>query len=197
MSVTVDVDGDGAQKKLQRLISAGQSAELYDSVGAGLKTLIDLGFKFSRDPYGQQWAPLKFRGLRRSDDGGKISRTGRRQAQANRSGRAGQPLRDTGRLQRSITYQAAPDGVTVGTNLRAKSGASIAAVHQFGAVILPKKGKYLIFPGPNGALIFAKKSVIPRRAFLPLDKTGILALPTSWVTSIVARIRAFLLRKAS
>ena len=118
MSVTIEVSGDGAEKKLQSLIDAGNSTQMYDSVGAGLKTLIDLGFKLSQDPWGQQWAPLKFRALRRSDDGKKISRTGRKQAEANRAGKAGQPLRDT-RLQRSITYRAESDGLTVGTNLRA------------------------------------------------------------------------------
>lgn len=197
MSIKVEVSGEGAEKKLQGLIDSGKSAQMYDSVGAGLKTLIDLGFKLSQDPWGQQWAPLKFRALRRSDDGKKISRTGRQQAGANRTGKAGQPLRDTGRLQRSITYRAESDGLTVGTNIRAKSGASIAAVHQFGATIRPKKGKFLVFPGPNGALIFAKKSVIPRRAFLPLDTGGNLALPASWSAAIVSRIRAFLLRKVT
>lgn len=197
MSVTIEVSGDGAEKKLQSIVDAGNSTQMYDSVGASLKTLIDLGFKMSRDPWGQQWAPLKFRALRRSDNGGKISRTGRRQASANASGRPGQPLRDTGQLQRSITYRADTDGVTVGTNLRAKNGASIPAVHQFGAVILPKKGKFLIFPGPNGNLIFAKKSVIPRRAFLPIDTAGNIALPPTWAAAIVARIRAFMLRKVT
>lgn len=197
MSINIEVTGDGAEKKLQQLLAAGQSAQMYASVGAGLKTLIDLGFKMSRDPWGQQWAPLKFRALRRSDDGGKLSRTGRQQREANRAGKAGQPLRDTGRMQRSITYKSEADGVTVGTNLRAKSGASIPAVHQFGATILPKKGKFLIFPGPNGNLIFAKKVVIPRRAFLPLDKSGAVALPPSWTAVIVARIRAFMLRKVT
>lgn len=194
MSVSIETSGEGAERKLQQLLGATKSSELYSSVGAGLKTLVDLGFKSGRDPWGQQWAPLKFRGLRRSDNGGKLSRTGREQKAANKAGRPGQPLRDTGRLQRSITYKPEPDGVTVGTNLRAKSGASIPAVHQFGAVILPKKGKFLTFPGPNGTMVFAKKSVIPRRAFLPLNESGAVVLPQSWASSVVARVRAYLLR---
>lgn len=197
MSIKVEVSGEGAEKKLQGLIDSGKSAQMYSSVGAGLKSLIDLGFKMSRDPWGKAWAPLKFRAPRRSDDGGKLSRTGRQQAGANRTGKAGQPLRDTGRLQRSITYRAESDGLTVGTNIRAKSGASIPAVHQFGATIRPKKGKFLVFPGPNGNLIFAKKVVIPRRAFLPLDQSGAVALPPSWSAAIIARIRAFLLREVT
>lgn len=194
MSMRIEASGDGAEKKLKDILAASRSARMYDSVGAGLKTLIDLGFNFSRDPYGEQWAPLKFRALRRTDNGAKISRTGRQQAAANRAGRAGQPLRDTGRLQRSITYKADEDGVTVGTNLRTKSGVSIPAVHQYGAVILPKKGKYLTFPGPNGTLVFAKKSVIPRRAFMPLTETGTVVLPQSWASAVIARVRDFMLR---
>ncbi len=194
MSMSIETSGEGAERKLQQVLGASKSSELYDNVGAGLKTLIDLGFKSGSDPWGQQWAPLKFRGLRRTDNGGKISRTGRKQAAANMSGRAGQPLRDTGQLQRSITYRADSDGVTVGTNLRAKNGASIPAVHQFGAVILPKKGKFLIFPGPNGNIVFAKKSVIPRRAFLPLNESGAVVLPQSWASSVIARVRAYMLR---
>ncbi|MBP6096140.1 MAG: phage virion morphogenesis protein [Methyloversatilis sp.] len=196
MSIKVDVTGDGAEKKLKDVLAASRSEKLYDSVGAGLKTLIDLGFKVSRDPYGKQWAPLKFRALRRTDNGAKISRTGRQQAAANSAGRPGQPLRDTGRLQRSITYKADAKGVTVGTNLRTKSGVSIPAVHQFGAVILPKKGKYLTFPGPNGKLIFAKRSVIPRRAFLPLDETGNVVLPQTWASVVISRVRDFIRRSA-
>lgn len=194
MSVSIETSGEGAERKLQQLLGSSKSSRLYGSVGAGLKTLVDLGFTSGRDPWGKPWAPLKFRGLRRTDKGEKLSRTGREQAAANKAGRPGQPLRDTGRLQRSITYKADPDGVTVGTNLRAKSGASIPAVHQFGAVILPKKGKFLVFPGPNGAMVFAKKSVIPRRAFLPLNESGAVVLPPSWASSVIARVRAYMLR---
>jgi len=46
--------------------------------------------------------------------------------------RDGQPLRDTGRLQNSITSQVSGDAVYVGTNVK------YAAVHQFGA----KKGSF-------------------------------------------------------
>lgn len=61
---------------------------------------IDAGFASSRDPYGQRWQPLKVR--------------------------RGQPLRDTGRLQRSFSGSSDPNGFKVGTDV------VYANVHQFG-----------------------------------------------------------------
>lgn len=53
--------------------------------------------------------------------------------------RAGQRLRDTGRLQASWAYKADAADVKVGTNVR------YAATHQFGAVIRPH-GRWLLRP---------------------------------------------------
>ena len=77
--------------------------------------------------------------------------------------RQGQPLKDTGRLFNSITYAVSDDEVEIGTNVL------YAPVHQSGAVIKPKRGKFLVFPGPQGP-IFARKVTIPARPFIGLTE---------------------------
>ena len=93
-AVTIDVHG--LPSVMERITAMRQAAAnmtpLYDRIGAGLLSQVQLGFKTSTSPYGQAWAALKLRN--------------------------GQPLRDTGRLRSSITYKSDGDGVTVGTNLR-------------------------------------------------------------------------------
>jgi phage gpG-like protein len=72
-------------------------------------------------------------------------------------GRPGQPagakpLRDRGFLLASITGRPLADGIAVGSNLE------YAGVHQYGAVIRPKKGKYLAIP----LTVVAKRAGSPR-----------------------------------
>lgn len=141
---------------------------LMSLIGRSLASRTQLGFRLGVDPYGEAWAPLKFR--------------------------QGQPLRDTGRLQRSITSVAGSDYVDVGTNV------SYGLVHQFGATIEAGKpphislGGYqttgspvLLFRGPGGKTVAAKKVVIPARPILPTAK-----LPSSWGTDTVNAIRSYL-----
>jgi phage gpG-like protein len=106
--------------------------------------------------------------------------------------RQGQPLIDTGRLRSSITSQVQGQEVVVGTNL------IYAPIHQFGGLILPKKGKFLVFPRggsaagekPNGK-VFARKVYIPQRRFMPLNDVGQVELPASWaVTGLDAMAKA-------
>jgi phage gpG-like protein len=80
---------------------------------------------------------------------------------ANREGtsillRTGRHLRD------SIAYIAAPDQVQVGSSWE------FAHVHQFGATIKPKSAKRLAFQ-LGGRTVFAKKVMIPPRAFVGLS----------------------------
>ena len=71
---------------------------LMDRVGRGIHSDTMLRFRQSRAPDGTPWAPLKRRRKR--------NRTGPQQ-----------PLRDTGRLQRSISWQASSAAVVIGTNV--------------------------------------------------------------------------------
>lgn len=99
--------------------------------------------------------------------------------------RKGQPLRDTRRLMSSVVANPDSSGVSIGTNLL------YAPVHQFGATIVPKKAKRLVFPGPNGQLIFAKKVVIPARPFMPIKGDGTVDLPPKWRADVVGALRAY------
>lgn len=158
---TVTVTDSGVATKLQQMVAAQSNLQpLYAAIGGSLLSNVQLGFKFGRSPWGDAWRkPLL---------------------------RAGQPLRDTGRLNRSITVDATGDGVTVGTNVL------YAPVHQFGATIRAKNKPFLFFRTPNG---FARKKqvVVPARPFLPIRPGGAVDLPASWQKSIVSRIRAHVL----
>jgi len=84
--------------------------------------------------------------------------------------RSGQPLLDKGHLLNSIDYQVEGNSVEIGTNN------PHALTHQKGATIVPTKpGGVLVFPGPDGKLIFAKKVTIPARMIFPTD-----GLPEDW-----------------
>lgn len=147
------------QARLAAIKAAGGSTgPAVAAFGSVILNRIRLGFRLGRSPWGHAWEPLKLR--------------------------MGRPLRDTGRLQRSITMQTGPDSVTIGTNLRQ------APVHQFGAVITPKKASHLVFPGPGG-LIFAKEVTIPSRPFMPLTRANDVRLPPAWAEAgLVAMRRA-------
>ena len=78
-----------------------------EAIGAVGKARIFLCFNRGEDPYGDKWPELK--------------------------SREGQPLRKSGRLQRSYTYHVTKDGVVWGSNTR------YASVHHFGAEIEAKE----------------------------------------------------------
>lgn len=93
--------------------------------------------------------------------------------------RAGQPLLDTGKLRNSIASRAHKVSVEIGTSER------YAGVHQRGATIRPKRGKFLVFT-PRGFAhpIFARQVTIPARPFLPVNH-----LPPEWERSMVEVLR--------
>lgn len=66
-------------------------ARLARVVGAEALTQVQLGFRQSRDPYGEAWAPL--------------------------TRREGKPLLDTGRLRNSFSYRVHGGHFVVGTNV--------------------------------------------------------------------------------
>lgn len=158
-SINVDVIDNGVTAKIRAMVAAGENLQpLHERIGAGLLSNIRLGFKAGSSPYGQPWAPLKIR--------------------------QGQPLRDTGRLQNSITPAADATGVTIGTNVR------YAAIHQFGGTIRPKAGPFLVFPIGGGRFARKKQVTIPARPFMPLDDTGAPNLPPGYQKTVINRIRA-------
>lgn len=165
-NLTFKVDDSGARSRLARLDSAVSSPRgAFETVGRVLVSRIKLCFKLGIDPWGTPWAALKIR--------------------------KGQPLRDTGRLNRSITSSADNGGVTVGTNVQ------YARTHQYGANIQSVKAKRLVFQGPGGRLIFAKRVTIPARPFMPLRRGSAVAeLPPGWSADVTRALRAYFIAAA-
>lgn len=181
-SITIKVDASKVIAKIKAMQDGTADMQpVFAAVGRAIKTKIDLCFKLGIDPWGSPWAALKVR-------------------------KGGQPLRDRNRTGLSkIIMKADSTGVTIGTAAQRK----IAATHQYGAVIKPKEfagpvqpgkgigaGARLVFPGPNGKMIFAKKVTIPARPFLPLRKGDVVALPPSWSVSVTRALRTYFLNEA-
>lgn len=139
----------GDFEKLASLIAAteklGRSAmsTMGMSLAEEAHTQAMLGFAESRAPDGAAWAPLKVRD--------------------------GQPLRDTRRMNNSITQSGSAKGISLGI------GAMYAAVHQHGATITPKTAKMLRFRTAGG-YAYAKRVTIPARPMLP--ESG--SVPAIW-----------------
>src|SRR5690606_3652990 len=130
-----------------------------------LRTRIQVGFRMSRDPWGGAWAPLNPVLTRK-----------------------GQPLLNTRRLYSSVQVKRDGQGIKVGTGLRVPSGDhNLGAVHQFGATITPKNGKFLRW-APAGAkgFVFAEEVTIPARPFMPIRPNGTVDLPQAWAKSALS-----------
>lgn len=157
MKAYVNIDAlPAAQGVLSISASVKNTQPMMAGIGAVLVNRIRLGFRTGTDPWGRPWAPLKMR--------------------------KGQPLRDTGRLQRSIGYAASADQVTVGTNVL------YAKVHQFGAIIKPVRAAFLIFVNRiTGKKVLAKQVTVPARPFLPI-LGGQISLPPAWTGAVVGVI---------
>ena len=78
--------------------------------------------------------------------------------------RSGAPLRDTGKLA-EYTVALTPNGFTL------TSGTDYAATHQYGAVIVPVRAKWLTF-SVDGQWFRLKKAVIPKRQMVPEGTWG-------------------------
>lgn len=135
MNVKWQLLADQVEAKLKQMKLEGSSLSLaLGSIGRVLTTRIRLGFKLGVSPYGMAWQPLSIGSKRYGQ----------------------QPLRDTGRLQQSITSDVQGDSVVVGTNV------IYARTHQYGR--------------PIG------KGHIPARPFLPLKGDNV-ELPEAWAKS--------------
>lgn len=161
--IKIDVLAGAVQARLNKLqASAADMRPAYSAIGKTLIDRIRLGFRGTRSPWGGQWAPLR--------------------------SRSGQALRNTGRMLRSIVDRVDGQGVTVGTNLRVPGGsASLPAVHQYGATIVPRTAQFLTFR-INGRFVAVKQVTIPARPFMPLRKGGQLDLPPAWAKGVLRNL---------
>ena len=113
---------------------------LHDEVGMYLVSSTQQRFEDGQAPNGSYWLPSG----RSKEDGG-------------------QPLTDQGHLRDSISYEADEDGAEVGTDM------IYAAVHQFGALIMPKDpGGYLVFRAGDG-FVKVKSVTIEARPYLGIN----------------------------
>lgn len=124
-----------------RLVGKGGVKRVSRAVSEEAKLLVDQGFARGIDPDGGAWVGLAVR--------------------------AGQPLRDTGRLQRSLAPVDTGRGFRISTNLR------YARIHQEGGTV--STAKRTLF-NPRTKMAFGKKVRIPARPFLPRDSK----LPARW-----------------
>lgn len=166
--IDVIVDISQVQKQINRLQASGRSMKpVLTVIGSRLTNRIKMGFRTTRSPAGNPWAPLKMR--------------------------SGQPLSDTGRLKNSITYKADDTGVEVGTNLTSTWHGithSIGRVHQFGATVRPRWAPRLAFKNQiSGQTVTAMKTVIPARPFMPINAQGDLDLPDAWKKSVLDALK--------
>lgn len=138
------VDDAAAQSGLAALARAsGDMTDLMDKIGRRLVSDTDRRFETETAPDGKPWKPSH-----------RAIETG------------GQTLTDKETLRDSISHQAGPRSVAIGTNL------IYAAVHQAGAEIRPKATKALRFRLPNGAWVSVGKVTIPARPFIGLSDEG-------------------------
>lgn len=149
------------QVKLGALATPSARVSLCRNLAEEYRSFMTECFQSSKSPYGEAWAPLRFR---------------------KSSGGYGQkPLLNSGLMKGAI----APINVTA-TGFRVQVGRKFATTHQFGATIRPKQAKALRFAGVTftqkvsklgrrstskkwGNFVFAKKVVIPPRPFAPLN----------------------------
>lgn len=136
------------QSQVKALASNDRKLQLANVVGAAALTELQLGFRESRDPYGNAWEELKLRA-------------------------GGKPLLDTGRLRSSFSYQPRAGGFIIGTNFIGGAvhqyGATIRPVR---AKFLRFKGKIHGRKRKTTGFIFAKEVTIPRRQMVPEGQLG-------------------------
>lgn len=115
----IDVDSFAADKKLQGLVDASRDLRPL-LIGLGTMAMREFDKNFRAQGRPTQWAPLKPKTLYRR----------------RKSGKGAKILRDTGRLQQSLSqgrtgnvYRLEPRSLTIGSNL------VYARIHQFGGTI--------------------------------------------------------------
>lgn len=115
------------------------------AIGTGLVEVVQRRFEAARDPFGGAWVALNpaYAAIKKGPG----------------------ILRARGYLQRSITFDASGNHITIGSPM------IYAGVHQFGATIKPVRAKALAFRmggggGKGGRIVKAKSVTIPARPYL-------------------------------
>lgn len=147
--VSIIVDDGQLRAGLARLSAAMRDMTFaFDDIGSALAVSTRQRFEHQRDPSGRPWRPLSFETILRRLGGKRkaFTKKGALRKPAARQLEHLKILQVSGNLRDSITHNAAPDQVEVGTNV------AYARIHQFGG----KAGR-------------GRKVTVPPRAFLGLD----------------------------
>lgn len=136
---------DGEQQRVDRVLEtllakAKDVNGALKNVGEALLQTTLERFSTQTDPEGHKWQPLS-------------------ELTQKLRGSSSPILNRTGRLKGSIVYQVEGSVLKLGPNT------VDAAVHQFGATIVPKDKKALRIPVQSGGL-FLKRAVIPARPYI-------------------------------
>lgn len=147
---TVRLDDVAPRAVLARAVSGARDlTPLMDQIGTVLVNgAVERIGQTNVTPGGVPWP----QSLRAQLGGGEEGEAG--------AGSAGPTLHDSGTLMRSITEQAAPNQVEVGSNM------IYAGVHQTGATIVPKAKGALFFTLANGEKVTVRSVTIPARPYL-------------------------------
>ena len=160
-SINITADSSPVEAILNHLSSFETSKDqLFDEIGQGLVSSIQLRFMDGVDVSGNPW---------------KQSWRARMQS--------GKTLRDTGRLMNSYTHNVLSNGVEVGTDVE------YAPYLHFGATILPKTGQYITF-AVGGQYRKVKQVVLPAREQLGLsgeDEQMVLDIVGSFIDDYILR----------
>ncbi len=135
-----DAELRAAWRQLEILM--GDTTPVMRTIGKGLVKDTHGHFETESDPWGNAWAPLNPAYAETKRGAGILRESAMR-----------------GGLMGSITYRAGRDSVETGSNK------PYAGVHQGGATIEPKNGKYLRFPLGDG-YAQVESVTIPARQYL-------------------------------
>jgi len=116
-------------------------------------------FETGTDPQGRKWKPLSALTVRLR-------------------GASSPVLWNTGRLRGSISWSISGGRLELGPNT------VDAAVHQFGATIVPREKKALRIPAGRGGAVFAGKVKIPARPYIgfgPKDEQAAMDALEDWL----------------
>ncbi|EKE79718.1 phage virion morphogenesis protein [Idiomarina xiamenensis] len=144
MSVNLNEQEFSRIKRSLDEVGSDQRREFFKRVGQGLRADFQMGFRQGKAPDGTPWKPVK---------------------------RAGQPLRDTGRLQQSIRARFSAKSAEVGTNveygppLQDGTGKTVN-IRTHTRIINKAFGRQLPFPVAQTVGSHKRKMNLPARPFL-------------------------------
>lgn len=168
LGLRIDFQSGALGDMLRRAAEGGRDlSEPLALSGDVMENSIRQRFRDGRGPGGIPWIPSN---RARADAAPKKGVVGPQR---------GATLIKSGALSTGISSEVSGQSVTAGVQAGTKS-AKYARTHQFGATIVPRVAKFLVFNIPGVGLVFAKKVTIPARPFVGIDAGDVEALTEVW-----------------